>query len=80
MVATERVTSIDNTNHDLIHSLSVRMDAAWHDQSYQSESACESCRRIFDRLREVDRDAIRLLSQELSEHVKENKFPIDLVD
>lgn len=79
-MATERTTSIDNTNHDLVHSLSVRMDTAWHDRSYQNESACSDCRRIFDRMAELDREAIQLLSSELASHVRANKFPIDLTD
>jgi hypothetical protein len=80
MVAGERTTSVDDTNHDLVHSLSVRMDAAWHDRSYRDESACEGCQRMFDRLAELDREATQLLSDELAQHVRENKFPVDLTD
>ena len=43
---------MDNTNHDLVHTLSVRLDAGWHDSSYRKEVACESCQLVFDRLGE----------------------------
>lgn len=71
---------IDNTNHDLVHTLSVRVDAQWHDRSYEAETRCDGCRRIFDRLREMDREAVRLLSRELSQHIRMNKFPLDIAD
>lgn len=71
---------IDNTNHNLVHTLSVRLDARWHDQSYGEETKCDSCRRAFARLRELDDQAIQLLTSELAAHVKANKFPLDLTD
>ena len=70
----------DNANHNLVHSLSVRLDAAWHDRSYGQEAACEGCQRIFARLHELDEEAEQLLSGELLTHVQANKFPVDLTD
>lgn len=75
-----RESVIDDTNHDLVHTLSVRMDAGWHDLSYRNEARCEGCQRLFDRLQEMDREAVRLLTQELAAHVRTNKFPLDLTD
>jgi tRNA U54 and U55 pseudouridine synthase Pus10 len=71
---------LDNTNHDLVHTLSVRLDANWHDTSYRDETSCERCRDVFARLRELDEEAIQLLSNELASHVRANKFPVDLSD
>lgn len=71
---------VDDTNHDLIHSLSVRLDAQWHDRSYEAESHCDGCRSLFDRLRQLDKEAVRLLSNELTVHIRTSKFPLDLVD
>ena len=65
---------IDNTNHDLIHTLSVRLDARWHDRSYQDEVTCPTCRHLFQRLREIDEEAIQLLTDEIAEHVRAGKF------
>ncbi|MBI5949689.1 MAG: hypothetical protein HY875_16240 [Chloroflexi bacterium] len=71
---------VDNTNHDLIHTLSVRLDAQWHNRSYAGEVACQGCRHVFERLREMDREAAMLLTKELELHVQANKFPQDLTD
>jgi hypothetical protein len=73
-------TLMDDTNHDLIHTLSVRLDSQWHDEGYRRETECGGCRRVFDRLRDLDRDAVRLLTAELTEHIHSNKFPLDLTD
>jgi hypothetical protein len=71
-------SAVDDTNHDLLHSLSVRLDAQWHDRIYEGETHCAGCRDVFDRLRDMDREAAQLLTHELASHVKTNKFPIDL--
>lgn len=81
MPATQDQTSIvDNVNHDLLHSISVRLDTQWHDQGYEAETSCPDCRKIFDRLAEMDREAARLLTGELAAHVRASKFPVDLSD
>jgi hypothetical protein len=80
LARSDQDTVLDNTNHDLIHALSVRLDAQWHDKSYRSETLCPSCMATFERVQEMDREAVRLLSIELREHVQDNKFPADLVD
>ncbi len=67
--------AIDNTNHDLVHTLSVRLDARWHDTSYEEEVNCQGCRQMFEQLRKLDDEAIRLLSDELVAHVRSGKFP-----
>jgi len=66
---------MDNTNHDLIHTLSVRLDTRWHHQTYEDEVNCPGCRRIFERLKELDDEAISLLAGELAEHVHSGRFP-----
>ena len=71
---------MDDTNYDLVHALGVRAAAAWHEQSYEGESACGSCAEMFERLREMDQQATGLLTAELERHVRQNKFPIDLTD
>ena len=71
---------VDDTNHDLIHTLSVRLDARWHDRAYAAETRCAGCQRVFDRIRELDREAALLLSRELGAHVRSNRFPLDLSD
>ena len=72
--------AVDDTNHDLVHALSVRLDARWHDASYGAETQCDGCRHVFERLREMDREAARLLSSELAAHVQSNRFPLDISD
>ena len=44
---------VDDTNHDLVHALSVRLDARWQEGSYGLETHCAGCRQVFDRLREI---------------------------
>ncbi|HEY5477532.1 MAG TPA: hypothetical protein VIK11_12555 [Tepidiformaceae bacterium] len=81
MLAKQDQTSIvDNVNHDLLHSISVRLDAQWHDRGYEAETTCPDCRKIFDRLSQMDREAARLLTGELAAHVRASKFPVDLSD
>ena len=76
----ETVPLVDDTNHNLVHTLSVRLDARWHDAGYAFETDCAGCESLFDRLRELDSEAIRLLTAELSRHVTSGRFPIDLAD
>jgi hypothetical protein len=71
---------VDNTNHDLIHTLSVRLDAGWHHQVYTAETKCQGCHQVFERLRELDREALQILSGELAKHIKSDRFPVDLSD
>ncbi|MBA4181031.1 MAG: hypothetical protein C0506_10625 [Anaerolinea sp.] len=71
---------VDDTNHDLIHALSVRLDSRWHDGSYAAETKCQGCKKVFDRLRAMDAEAARLLTGELKNHITDNKFPLDLTD
>lgn len=33
---------VDDTNHDLVHALSVRLDARWHDSSYGSRRSARA--------------------------------------
>lgn len=79
-VAQDQTSIVDNVNHDLIHSISVRLDTQWHDRDYEAETTCPACRKIFDRLYEMDREAARLLTVELAAHVRASKFPVDLSD
>lgn len=70
----------DDTNHNLVHTLSVRLDARWHDTGYGYETECPGCQALFGRLRELDNEAIRLLGAELARHVTSGRFPVDLAD
>jgi len=72
--------AIDNANHNLIHTLSVRLDARWHDRDYPADTECPGCKALFDRLKEIDTEAVRLLTAELARHVQSGKFPLDLAD
>lgn len=74
------VRMMDDTNHDVVHALSVKLDSSWHDRSYQQETRCDACRGVFERVRELDEEAVKLLSDELAAHVRANKFPMDLTD
>ncbi len=80
VMAQDQDAPVDNTNHDLVHSLSVRLDAQWHDRTYEAETRCEGCRAVFERLRAMDREAIQILSREFATHVRSNRFPLDLLD
>jgi hypothetical protein len=71
---------MDNTNHNLVHTLSVRLDSRWHDEPYGQDTQCEGCQRVFTRLRELDDEAIALLNEELASHICKHKFPFDLSD
>ncbi|MBI2765888.1 MAG: hypothetical protein HYX53_08255 [Chloroflexi bacterium] len=72
--------AMDNTNHNLLHTLSVRLDTRWHHGTYDAEAACPGCHSVFAKLRELDDEAIQLLTNELASHVRANKFPVDLTD
>lgn len=71
---------MDDTNHDLIHALSVRLDSQWHDRSYGAETKCDTCKQAFERIRKMDEEAVAILSRELANHIRLNKFPLDLTD
>lgn len=71
---------IDDGNHNLIHTLSVRLDARWHDRDYSSEAECPGCQSLFQRLNEMDTEAVRLLTAEVARHVKTGNFPLELAD
>ncbi len=71
---------VDDTNHDLIHTLSVRLDAQWHGRLYEAETRCEACRSVFEHLRAMDREAIQLLTREVANHSRTSRFPLDLTD
>jgi hypothetical protein len=79
-IARDQDIIVDDTNHDLIHTLSVRLDNRWHDRSYATETKCPGCQKTFERLRAMDAEAARLLSTELKRHISDNKFPLDLTD
>ena len=76
----DQETIVDDTNHDLIHALSVRLDSRWHDQWYAADTKCQGCLAVFERLRALDAEATRLLTTELKRHMTANKFPLDLTD
>jgi hypothetical protein len=80
LMKSEQDAVVDDTTHDLIHTLSVRLDAGWHHQVYTTETKCQGCHQVFERLGELDREAVQLLSDELRKHIKSNRFPLDLTD
>ena len=76
----DQMTIVDNVNHDLLHTISVRMDTQWHDESYEADTTCPDCKKIYERLAEMDREATRLLTGELAAHIRASKFPVDISD
>lgn len=66
---------MDDTNFDLIKTLSVRANADWHDKAYREEVRCEGCRKLFAHLHGMDQEAVRLLTEELIQHVRAGAFP-----
>jgi hypothetical protein len=71
---------MDDVNYNLVHTLSVRGASSWHDSSYEKEATCGGCRALFERLRAMDEEALSLLTAELADHVRTQRFPVDLTD
>jgi len=67
---------LKNHNHDLIHSLSEKCDAVWRYQKENLKNAggCSSCISLWKKLMEDDEKHIEILKEEISRHIKENRF------
>jgi uncharacterized protein (DUF427 family) len=67
---------LKNYNHDLIHSLSEKLDAVWRYQKeyLKNAEACKDCVALWKKLMADDEKHIEMLKEEISRHIKENRF------
>lgn len=62
-------------NHDLVHQLSEDLDSFWRYEDYMKNAqGCEHCQQMWHRLQKLDEEKIKLLRDEITRHVKENRF------
>jgi GR25 family glycosyltransferase involved in LPS biosynthesis len=67
---------LKNHNHDLVHSLSEKLDAVWRYQREYLKNAkgCSSCIKIWKKLMTDDEKHVKILKEEISRHIKRNRF------
>jgi len=67
---------LKNHNHDLVHSLSEKCDAVWRYKNdyLKNSEKCSSCIKMWEKLMEDDEKHIEILKEEISRHIKENRF------
>ncbi len=68
---------IRNHDHDLIHELSVRLDAVWRYDQYIANAAQENSpqvRELWKDIKGQDLQTIERLKELIREHVRKNDF------
>jgi len=67
---------LKNHNHDLVHALSEKNDAAWrYEKEYlKNAEGCEYCQNLWRQLAEDDNKHIELLKEEIKRHIDEERF------
>ncbi len=68
---------IRNHDHDLIHELSVRLDAVWRYDQYIANAAKENAPHVGDLWEDIKRQdlqTIERLKELIREHVRKNDF------
>lgn len=67
---------LKNHNHDIVHSLSEKCDAVWRYQKeyLKNSEGCPFCVNMWKKLMEDDEKHIEMLKEEISRHIKENRF------
>ena len=66
-----------NCNHDLIHQLSECMDSLWRYDEYiknAREDSCGNCVELWEKMKELTKEQIKLLKKHLEDCIKEGKF------
>lgn len=67
-----------NCNHNLIHELSVKLDALWRYDQYiqdaKTNGCPDRCCELFQKIKEDVQKHIEMLKEEIARHVKENNF------
>ncbi len=64
-----------NHNHDLIQQLSEDLDSLWRYKDYvKSAKSCKNCLALWKRCQEFDAQKVKLIREEIINHVKEGKF------
>ncbi|HEY4496996.1 MAG TPA: hypothetical protein VI432_02510 [Candidatus Paceibacterota bacterium] len=62
-------------NHDLIQQLSEISDSLWRMEDYKKVSkGCEHCSMLWDKLEKDYEAHIKMLTGEITRHVKEERF------
>lgn len=64
-----------NFNHDIIQTLSVKLDSLWrYDEYLKNAKGCEVCENMWKELKEADLKAAKKLRDEIARHIDQNKF------
>lgn len=64
-----------NHNHDLVHHLSETIDSLWRYGEYtKNAKGCEHCTALWDKLKETDLEAEKMLLKEIKRHTDEKRF------
>lgn len=66
---------LKNYNHDLIQQLSEISDSLWRIDEYKKNAEeCDNCKHLWDELRKDYENHVRMISEEIMRHVKEERF------
>lgn len=68
---------MSNYNHDLIQLLSVKLDTVARYDLYKKDAeqgGCKGCAAIFDQMKKDDEKHIKMLREQIEDHVKEGSF------
>lgn len=62
-------------NHDLIQQLSEISDSLWRISLYkQNAEECDSCRAIWEKMKDDYEAHVEMLKKEIVKHVEEKRF------
>src|ERR671922_2513454 len=72
-----RTEAVTNVNHDLIQTMSEKLDAVWRYDKYIEDAQkdnCQECATLFQRLKQEDQRQIEQLRTEIERHVQQRTF------
>lgn len=62
-------------NHDLVKQLSEDSSSLYrYDEYAKNAEGCEHCQALWRKLKEMDEERVKMLTEEINRHAKENRF------
>ena len=66
---------LQDHNHDLIKQLSEDSSSLYRYETYlKNSTACAHCQTLWQHMRELDEQKVKLLTEEINRHASEGKF------
>jgi hypothetical protein len=72
-----RTEAVTNVNHDLIQTMSEKLDSMWRYDKYIEDAEkdnCAECASLFSQMKEDDQRHVELLRAEIERHVHRQTF------